>query len=264
MLKLSWDTKIKIFTMSCYIVAPLVLLFNFNLEYLIYAFLYSWFVVHIGISVGMHRCFAHRTFEPKNKIIEYVLHFLALINTVGSTIVWVSTHRIHHKYADTDKDPHKIRDQTIGVKFKYWFNFWETYDVSPKIVKDLISNPTHKFFHQNYFKILLTYIGMLLLIDIDLFLYGYIVATSFSLHWISWITVGAHIFGNRDTDTNDESRNTLLMGILMWGEGWHNNHHAKPWTYEFGWDRQIDFGKYLIRWIGKKESMMDHHGNTVK
>lgn len=250
---MSWNTKIKLLQGLCFFGGPLVLLFDFNLEYLLYSMLASWFIVHLGVSCALHRGFSHRTWEPRNKFILVVLHFLSLICVVGSTITWSGTHRLHHKYSETDKDPHWSSNKSIWVKIKYWFNYWPTHAVSPKTVKDLTSDPLHKFFHRNYFKILLAYMVILFVISPTLFMYGFMVTTMFSLHTISWITVGAHIFGHQDNNTGDSSRNTYLMGYFSWGEGWHNNHHARPGSYEFGrhW-YQLDIGKWAIKLMAKK------------
>ena len=169
-MNLSWNFKIKFFQLMAYIGGPLVLVFNWNLDYFLASVLFFWFSVHIGISIGMHRWAAHRSFQARNKIIEAILHFFIVINTVGSTITWSGTHRLHHKTADTDKDPHKIDGQPFLTKLKYWFNFWPSHPISPKTVKDLTLDPMHKWFHRNYFKVLITYILVLLMIDINLFL----------------------------------------------------------------------------------------------
>ena len=113
----------------------------------------------------------------------------------------------------------------------------------------------HKWFHRNYFVVLFTWMALLAFIHIDLFMYGFLVSTMFTLHTISWITVGAHIWGHQDTEI-DSSKNTKFMGTYMWGEGWHNNHHAKPWSFQFGWNpKQIDIGSYVIKLLGKPESL---------
>ena len=253
---MTWNSKIKIYQALAFFGGPLILIFNWNLQYLLLSIIVSWVLVHVGISVGMHRGFAHKSFEPKNKFILYALHFLSVINTVGSTITWCGTHRLHHKTSETSEDPHSPVNKSLWTNIKYWFNYWPAHAVPPRLIKDLMKDPTHKFFHRHYFKILNAYIITLLLIDVNLFLYGYLVVTMFSLHWISWITVGAHLFGTKDNKVKDESRNTYTMGLLMWGEGWHNNHHAKPWRYEFGWNKkQPDFGKHFIELIAKPESL---------
>jgi fatty-acid desaturase len=253
---LSWNWKLKFWQGIAFFGGPLVIIFNFNLEYLFYAWLYSWIVVHLGISVVMHRGFAHRSWVPKNNFINIICHILSTINAVGSAIAWCGTHRTHHRHSDTDLDPHKIKDSGLIAKIKYWFNYLPSHNVPLNVVRDLAKDPYHRFFHRHYFKILIVYQIILLSISFDVYLYGFIVATMFSLHTISWITVGAHIFGNKTEHTGDESRNTLIMGYYMWGEGWHNNHHKKPWSYEFGWNaKQLDIGKHVIKLIAKPESL---------
>lgn len=255
---LSINNKTNLFQLLCYIGGPLVLIFNFNLWYFLMAWLFSWIVVHVGISMGLHRCFSHNSWEPKNKFILIIIHFLSVINTVGPSIPWAATHRVHHKFADTNKDPHRIKDTTLWQKIKLWHNFIPYHEVSPRIVIDLLRDPYHKFFNKYYFHIIVIWGILLLAISPDLFMYGYVVSTMLCLHTIAWITVGAHIFGTRDTDTLDESRNTFLMGLYSWGEGWHNNHHAAPWSYAFGWNKsQPDFGKYFIELFAKPGSLKD-------
>lgn len=246
-MNLSWNFRIKALQAMCYIGGPIVLIFNWDLWYFLGAWAWHWFAGHMGVSIGLHRCFAHGSFQPRNKFVEVMLHFFAVIATVGSSITWTGTHRMHHKFADTDKDPHGIDDKDTWTRIKYWFNYWPAHLVEVKVVKDHLTDPTHKWFHRNYFKILIGWMALLAIIDINLFLYGYLVSTMITLHIISWITVGAHIFGHTDTDV-DSSKNTIIMGTYMWGEGWHNNHHAKPWSYEFGWNKwQPDIGKHVIR-----------------
>lgn len=238
----------------CYIGSILTLIFAFDWHWLFYGWLMHWTLGAVGVSVAMHRCFSHRSWTPRNKVILLVMHFLAAITAMGSTITWAGTHRLHHKTADTNKDPHSPIGKSLWVKIKYWFNYWPSHAVSPMSVKDLLSDPYHKFFHKYYFHINIAWIALLLAIDYRLFLYCYLLANALTLQVTSWITVGAHLFGHQDIDCGDESKNTFIMGAYMWGEGWHNNHHAKPSVYEFGrhwW--QLDIGAYLIKLLADPE-----------
>ncbi len=57
-----------------------------------------------------------------------------------------------------------------------------------------------------------------------------------------------HLCGTRPHPTKDHSTNNAITGILVFGEGWHNNHHAKPASPRFGelwW--QVDAGWWVIR-----------------
>jgi stearoyl-CoA desaturase (delta-9 desaturase) len=74
-------------------------------------------------------------------------------------------------------------------------------------------------------------------------------ARIFMTHHITWsINSVCHIFGRRDYDSQDHSRNNWLCGILAFGEGWHNNHHAFPTSARHGlkwW--QFDASWLIIR-----------------
>jgi len=189
----------------CFFGGPLIIFFHFNLTYLILSFIAANLIVNLGIGLCYHRMYAHRAWKPRNSFVEMILYFLGIISTMGPITNWAGTHRLHHATADTDKDPHSPVGKPLWKKIAYWFNYWEKHEVSPKLIKDLLRQEKHKFVHKNYFKILFTYMLILSIIDINLLLYGYFVTTMFILHSVSWITVGAHIWGKRDHDTNDKS-----------------------------------------------------------
>ena len=63
-----------------------------------------------------------------------------------------------------------------------------------------------------------------------------------------------HIWGYRNYETPDHSRNNAIIGLLTGGEGWHNNHHADPtsarhghtwWEFDFAWQ-----AIRLLMWLG--------------
>ena len=248
---MSWNFRIKFLQALCYIGGPLVLIFNWNTELFLGAWAWHWVAGALGVSIGFHRCFSHGSFEPKNNIIKALLHFFGVISVVGSSITWTGTHRMHHRYSDTDLDPHCVEGKDTWTRIKYWFNYWPAHTVEMRYVRNLIKDPMGRFFHRYYFHILFAWMALLALISIDVFLYGFLVSTMFTLHIISWITVGAHIFGNSPNPV-DSSKNTVIMGLYMWGEGYHNNHHVKPWAFDFGWGpKQPDLGKWVIQLIGK-------------
>jgi stearoyl-CoA desaturase (delta-9 desaturase) len=58
----------------------------------------------------------------------------------------------------------------------------------------------------------------------------------------------SHVWGYRNYDTPDDSRNNWLVALLAAGEGWHNNHHADPVSPRHGhkwWE--IDAAWWAIR-----------------
>src|SRR5690606_36461025 len=63
---------------------------------------------------------------------------------------------------------------------------------------------------------------------LSMLVWGVIVRTFVIWHITQSVNSLSHMFGYRNFDTNDQSRNNWLVGILAMGEGWHNNHHAEP------------------------------------
>jgi stearoyl-CoA desaturase (delta-9 desaturase) len=62
----------------------------------------------------------------------------------------------------------------------------------------------------------------------------------------------SNLMGYKNYETKDNSKNIPILGILMWGEGWHNNHHARPADPYFNkkwWE--LDIGGIVIRQLDK-------------
>jgi stearoyl-CoA desaturase (delta-9 desaturase) len=186
----------------------------------------------LGISTGLHRLMAHRSFRT-NKFFERLLTIFSIYGTVGSPIAWVAMHRMHHAYSDTSNDPHTpYQDNKITLKkfIHTWFGVGKTDFMKLPIsfVKDLIRDPFHKFVHENYFKILLIPVAILFVIDPLWGVVLYSIPATFSLQTTSVVNVLGHSLGYRNYHTNDFSTNSWVANIFSLGEGWHNNHHGKP------------------------------------
>jgi stearoyl-CoA desaturase (delta-9 desaturase) len=56
------------------------------------------------------------------------------------------------------------------------------------------------------------------------------------VHWhLTWaVNSVSHLWGYRNYETPDNSRNNIILGVLANGEGWHNNHHADPRSARHG------------------------------
>jgi stearoyl-CoA desaturase (delta-9 desaturase) len=67
-----------------------------------------------------------------------------------------------------------------------------------------------------------------------------------------------HMFGRQAYRSRDEARNNWLVALLVFGEGWHNNHHAFPASAKHGLDRwQIDVSWWVIRALEKLRLVWD-------
>jgi stearoyl-CoA desaturase (delta-9 desaturase) len=203
----------------------------------------------LGITVGFHRMLTHKSFEttPWNKAMWLIFGSLAL---EGDPITWSSTHIQHHAHSDDEDDPHSplegLWHSHVGWLFSHKNNI-AVYGTWLK--KDPVVVWVSKYW--------LLWAGLGLLIPFLIagwqgLLWGGLVRI-FLTHHITWsVNSICHTFGQRDYNTRDASRNNFIVGLLAFGEGWHNNHHAFPRSAFHGlrwW--QIDISGYTIRFMEK-------------
>ena len=72
---------------------------------LVLGFLWYQLIAIFGLSIGLHRRFAHNQFQT-SKTFEVISLFLSMLAFSRSPVGWIGAHRIHHKFSDTEKDPH--------------------------------------------------------------------------------------------------------------------------------------------------------------
>lgn len=191
----------------------------------------------LGVAVGYHRVFSHKTHTlPVWK--ENILLFFAALAGQGSSIFWVAVHRgYHHPHADTETDVHSPVTKSLWVSFFGWTINERAKNISMKYSIDLIRKPNHVWFNDHVFKILWLVPIVVALFDWKLSLVGFCLATGLGLLQDNLVNIFGHkkgFIGYRNFDTNDQSQNNFWLGYFGWGQGWHNNHHARPARYDFG------------------------------
>lgn len=222
-------------------------LYTGQFYYLLIAIFSYWITGVLGINIGMHRLLSHRSFKT-HPTIEKFLSIIAVLTTVGSPLAWVAIHRQHHRKTETSEDPHS--PYFLG-NFKAWFGLWNYVKLDLKLVSDLRKDKFQKFLHKNYFYIIFIYGILLAAIDPWLIVFVYMIPACLCLHSTSAIIVIAHRHGYKTYEIkNDESRNSWIASLITLGEGWHNNHHAKPYSWKQGekwWE--LDPPSWIIRLI---------------
>ena len=207
--------------------------------------------VGLGISVTFHRQLTHKAYNTY-PLITKIGTLLGTFSNTGSSIVWVAIHMNHHRFSDTDKDPHSPSHK--GLK-----TFALEYDLDTSKVKwkmkHLIGDSFHMFLHKYYFAVIATW-------SLLLYLAGGVYLMIF-LHWFPMIISGAmsNIVnyighkpkwwgGYRRYDTVDDSVNNWLWAIPSWGETLHNNHHKRPYSWSHGerW-YELDIGAWIVKLI---------------
>jgi stearoyl-CoA desaturase (delta-9 desaturase) len=208
--------------------------------YYLWTTLVMWILVcGLGVAVGLHRVFSHKTHTlPVWK--ENILLFFSTFAGQGASIFWAAMHRgYHHPHTETLKDYHSPVAYDKTTAFVGWY-FRITEEHSPvnlKYAVDLLRKKNHLFFHNHYRKILWGVPLLVALFDWKLALTGFCLVTMIGLLQDNAVNVFGHIkglIGYRNFETKDNSHNNLLFGYLAWGQGWHNNHHYDPKSYDFG------------------------------
>jgi len=70
--------------------------------------------IGLGITVGYHRLFTHRSFESP-PVVRFLLATAGAMAFQGPPLYWVSIHRRHHEYSDEHGDPHSPSPVGHGV-----------------------------------------------------------------------------------------------------------------------------------------------------
>lgn len=209
------------------------------LYYLIYTFVMWVLVCGLGVAVGYHRVFSHRTHSlPAWK--ENIIMFFAAFAGQGGSIFWVALHRgYHHPYSDTAQDIHSPNSHSMLEAFIGWqYRITETNNtVNLKYSVDLLRKKNHLWFHKHNLKILWGIPLVVALFNWQFALMAFCLVTFIASFQDNLVNVFGHkkgFIGYRNFDTKDKSQNNFLLGLFGWGQGWHNNHHYDPKSFNFG------------------------------
>lgn len=201
----------------------------------------------IGMTATYHRLISHKSWECP-KVIEYFGALCATIGLTGSAISWVAIHRKHHRYTDLDGDPHAPSKK--GFIYCHWFSMFEHVEV--RYVLDIIKEPFYVFQHRYYFLINSLYAFLLCCFDPRALIYAWLAPACILWNAGSSIVTLSHLFGANPNRLDSHARNIPLLGFLVWGEGWHNNHHHAPKSANFSRALfQIDIGYWYILFVKK-------------
>jgi stearoyl-CoA desaturase (Delta-9 desaturase) len=222
----------------------------------------------VGISVGYHRFFTHRSFETSAPM-RAVLAILGSLALEGGVIGWACEHRKHHAYADVEGDPHSPHvgrgkgaiERIRGLWHAHMGWFFTTKGIAEaelRFRRDLDADPVIRAVDRLYgVWILLTFgipfaigyaVGGTAAAGFETFVWGGLIRI-FLGHHITWsINSICHMIGSRPYRVRDQSRNNWLLAVPSFGEAWHHNHHAFPSSAIFGLDKhQFDLGGLTIR-----------------
>lgn len=204
----------------------------------------------VAFQVGLHRYFSHGAFKTTRPI-EYFLAWLISINFQGGVARWVANHKVHHQHADTDGDLHS---PSRGFFWAHtgWILDGENRVLSQAEVRRLAPNvsidPIHVWIDR------LAIPSTVLLAFVFYWLAGFagivwgIFVRLVAIYHVTWFTnSAAHMWGYRNFNTSDQSRNLWWAAVFTFGE-WHNNHHRFPSSARAGFRwYEFDLGWRIIQ-----------------
>ena len=265
-------------------VAAFALLFWHSLTALdVGLFLVFWAITGFGLTVGFHRLFTHCAFKAGAPV-RVALTIAGDMAARGPMISWTAMHRRHHERADHPGDMHSpnMHGDGFSNKLRGWWHAhigWMIKHEYPNVVHyvpDLLADkPVLKADKMYNLWIVLglaipgilggvisgTWMGAL-----TGFLWGGVVRMFVVEQTVSALNSCLHLFGTRPFKMRDNhSRNSVLLAIFAWGEGWHNNHHAFPYAASFGikW-YELDSGNWVILLLEKLGLVYDVKRHDMK
>ena len=215
----------------------------------------QWLTGALGITLCFHRLLTHRSFRIP-KWLEYVLTLCGSLALQGGSLKWVATHRVHHAFSDRPQDPHSPTRGFWWAHMFWLFAYDEVLDNSTaywRYVPELARDPIHRFLHKTH--VLQTVLLGLLLFawgGWSFLVWGLFVRTAFMYHCTWLVNSASHIWGYRTYQTNEGSTNNWWVALLTYGEGWHNNHHAYPYSAAHGlrwWEVDLTYLTIRTLWI---------------
>jgi fatty-acid desaturase len=221
----------------------------------------------LGINLGFHRLLTHRSFKCPLWI-EYILATLGVCCLQKTPGQFVAIHRAHHQHVEQNGDPHS------PVKSFFWGHMGWVLVENPgrtnaamydKYARDVFRDRYYFKLERNFlwlwiyaFHALLFFlvgyaVGSLqpggssaagLQFGLSLLIWGALVRTVLIWH-ITWsVNSIGHVWGYRTYETRGNSRNSILIGLVSNGDGWHNNHHADQRAASHGhkwWELDVTY-----------------------
>jgi stearoyl-CoA desaturase (delta-9 desaturase) len=239
----NWRTSIPFIALQF---VPLLAIFTGITRTALVLFFVTYFGRMFFVTAAYHRYFAHKSYKL-NRFWQFVFAFGACSAGQKGPLWWAGHHRAHHKFSDTPNDIHSPRDG-------FWWSHvgWilcDKYGETPvDDIKDFAKYPELRWLNAHDW-IAPWSLGFMcwLIGGWSGLVVGFFASTVLLWHSTFLVNSASHVFGRRRYDTDDTSRNSLLIALVTGGEGWHNNHHRYQSSARQGfrwW--QIDTTYYML------------------
>src|SRR5579859_6877809 len=229
----------------------------------------------LGINLCYHRLLTHKGFVLP-KWLEHAFAVLGVCCLQDTPARWVAVHRLHHQNSDEQDDPHSPLATFFWGHMAWLYHVnsaLERRELYERYSKDLMADRFYKNLERRLVWVWINlaqwavyyfagfFIGLAIndysliagvQFGLSVWIWGVILRTVGVWH-ITWsVNSVTHMWGYRNYETDENSKNNILIGILSNGEGWHNNHHAQPRCASHGhkwWELDVT---WISIWLLKK------------
>jgi stearoyl-CoA desaturase (delta-9 desaturase) len=208
----------------------------------------TYFWVRLFFLTGVyHRYFSHRAYRL-NRFWQFWFAFGGATSAQKGPLWWASHHRDHHRYADTDRDPHT---PARGFWWSHvgWILSSKYKETDLDRISDFARYPEIRWLEKHdWIAPWSLAITAYLIAGLPGLFFGFFFSTVLLWHTTFCINSVAHLQGRRRYATDDTSRNNPVLAVMTLGEGWHNNHHHYPASCRQGFNWwEIDVTYYVLR-----------------
>lgn len=221
------------------------------------AFLYALRV--FTLTAFYHRYFAHRTFKT-GRITQFIFGWIGCTSVQRGPLWWAAHHRHHHTHSDDPEDLHSPKEKGVWWAHMGWFLTPRAAGSNLKLIPDFAKYPELRWLDRfDLVPPVLLALGLFGLGQVlavcgaattgwQMVIWGMFISTVAVYHVTYLVNSATHLVGRRRYKTKDDSRNSMVIALLTFGEGWHNNHHYYPNSVRqgfFWWE--IDITWYLLK-----------------
>lgn len=208
----------------------------------------------IGHSVGLHRGVIHRTYEA-HPAVRGVLVYLFVLSGLGGPLSWARLHAVRDYWQNRADCPRYFAyGHSMARDFLWNLHLrFEPADrrADARLPADVLGDPWLDFLERTWpLHVLLLALAVLVGLGPGAVATCVCARTAAGIvgHWL--VGYAAHAWGERRfvvPGATESGTNVWLLGILSFGEGFHNNHHAFPRSARMGMrSREIDLGWAVI------------------
>lgn len=235
----------------------------------------SYYIGGLGITMGYHRLWAHRSYDA-SLLVKIVLLIMGTGTFEGSVLWWSRDHRAHHRFSDTDKDPYGVNKGLWWAHIGWMLVKQDESKIGKTDMSDLEADPLLRFQDKHY-----SWLAVLIGFVIPTLICGYgwgdfrggfffaaILRTVILMQATFCINSLAHWWGDATFTDQRSPRDSYLVSLVTFGEGYHNFHHEFPYDYRNGVRyHYYDPGKwsiYLLSLIGLTYNLKRFPSNEIE